>query len=59
MLGAQISNYDGEPVMAGNPLLAPDMAPLLPMSTPTEIDVIPMPDPTADMGTNTSDIYQD
>jgi len=59
MPGAQNPTYDGGPIMASNLLLATKVAASLPTSTPTEIDVVPVPDPTADMGTDTSDIYQD
>ena len=45
--------------MASNPLLASEAATSLPTSTPTEIDVVPVPDPVVDMGTDMSDIYQD
>jgi len=57
--GAQNPIHDGGPVMASNPLLAAEAATLPPTSTPTEIDVVSVPDPVADMGTDTSNIYQD
>jgi len=59
MPGAQNPTHDREPIMAGNPLLASEVATLLPTSTPPEIDVIPMPNPVVNIGTDMSDIYQD